>query len=284
MSSVLDEGRSGSLAAGCLSILRRALNVAVANKVIDENPLPEIGRAIAELPSLTQAEVPSRDAWSHEEAAAILELAESYHRNLYVALEIALGCGGPRRGELLALEWSDIDFQRNRIHFRRTLRHSGRRSRRSDGKETKLPKNRRGRWAPGPARLFEVLRQELERQRRLQLKGYPEPRYPVCSPRGLRWQERNFTRKWESLRRRFGSRARPLPFHCCRHSYISWNLAAGRSPKHVSEWCGVSPETIYKHYLHAIVDDAEPLDVLAPKMRRPATPRTAHVASPPQLH
>ncbi|MCH8308755.1 MAG: hypothetical protein IH930_11550, partial [Proteobacteria bacterium] len=109
VSSVLDEGRSGSLAAGCLSILRRALNVAVANKVIDENPLPEIGKAIAELPSLTQAEVPSRDAWSHEEAAAILELAESFHRNLYVALEIALGCGGPRRGELLALEGGDID-------------------------------------------------------------------------------------------------------------------------------------------------------------------------------
>jgi len=205
--------------------------------------------------TLTESEVPSRDAWSREEAAHIIALARDYNPSLAVALDVVFNCGAPRRGELLALEWESVDFERNRIHWRKTTRLNSR--------GTKRPKNRRARWAPGPTRLFDVLRAELERQRRAQLKGAPPPKYVVCSPTGLRWAERNFSRCWESLRRKFGDKARPLAFHSTRHSHISWALASGVSPKLLSERTGVSLEVLFSNYAHALPDQNEPADYLA---------------------
>ena len=55
---------------------------------------------------------------------------------------------------------------------------------------------------------------------------------------------------------------RPLPFHCTRHSFITWSLEAGHSVKRVSECVGASVAVIEKNYSHAIPAGGEDLEFL----------------------
>jgi integrase len=97
------------------------------------------------------------------------------------------------------------------------------------------------------------LRVHLEERHRAQLEGKPDPEWVFPSPRGLYWTERNFTRTWERLRRRFTKKGvRLLKFHCTRHTFITWALEAGKPVKRVSEWVGATPAVIHKHYSHIL--------------------------------
>ena len=82
----------------------------------------------------------------------------------------------------------------------------------------------------------------------------------LVSPTGLFWAERNFNRAWEQLRRRFGKKARPLNWHSTRHTFITWALEAGHSPKRVSQWVGASTTVIHSRYEHAVPDQGENMD------------------------
>jgi integrase len=106
------------------------------------------------------------------------------------------------------------------------------------------------------------LRVHLEERHRAQLEGTPDPEWVFPSPRGLFWTERNFTRTWERLRRRFAKKGvRPLKFHCTRHTFITRALEAGKPVKRVSEWVGATPAVILKHYSH-ILDDDDTIDFI----------------------
>jgi integrase len=171
----------------------------------------------------------------------LLELAKRREPHLYPALRFALGTG-VRRGELLALRWQDVDFDRGRVHIRRTLRPSG---------GTKVPKSSRDRFVPLPSELLTLLRERRTAHRRATLMGLPEQEWVFPSPRGKLWAERNFERMWYRLRRR-ATDVRPLKLHCTRHTYITWALEAGISPKRVAEWVGASIAVIERHYAHVI--------------------------------
>ena len=126
-----------------------------------------------------------------------------------------------------------------------------------------------GRWLE-----VELLATEFDRQRKATLKGHPEPEWVVVSPKGRYWQERNFSRAWEALRRRFGKKARPLPFHSTRHTFITWALEAGRHPKKVGEWAGVSEAVIYSNYSHVLPDQDDDMgfaDVVRPGVNQNRT-------------
>jgi integrase len=100
------------------------------------------------------------------------------------------------------------------------------------------------------------LKQQLEKQRRAQLEGKPLPEWVFPSPRGHFWSERNFSRTWERLRRRFLKLGvRPLKFHCARHTFITWALESGKSAKRISTWVGASEEVIQSNYSHLLPDD-----------------------------
>ena len=251
---VLEEGRSGDLAAGCLSILRRVLNLAVEANLVGANPVPGMGRIITQAAQRTRREVRRPDAWTREEAAEIQRLAARRGpRGLYLGISLALGTGA-RRGELLALRWEDIDLQRRRIHFRRAA---------ACGGGTKTPKTGRDRKTPISEGLATLLAGELDRQRRAQLEGRPAPEWVVASPTGRFWSERNFSRAWERLRRRFG-KTRPLPFHSTRHTFVTWALEAGRAPKLVAQWVGASTAVIHAHYEHALPDSDDSMEFAEP--------------------
>ena len=75
-----------------------------------------------------------------------------------------------------------------------------------------------------------------------------------CSETGSPWQERNFNRVWERVRRKAQAEgARPLRLHCTRHTYASRALAAGKSLRWVAGQLGHSnPELTLRQYAHML--------------------------------
>ena len=70
---------------------------------------------------------------------------------------------------------------------------------------------------------------------------------------GGAWDEHNFERCWRRVRDAAVLRGvRPLPWHCTRHTFISWGLAAGIPSKRIAEWVGASVATIERHYAHVM--------------------------------
>jgi len=251
--------RSSSVAIGCLSTLRRVLNLAVKSNLLERNPVPEISDVIAACREKGRVGDHAPDAWSHAEVTLILEAARAREAHLVPALRFAFATGA-RRGELLALRWEDVDFGRGRIAIRRTVTAAG---------GTKPPKARRGRFCPLAPGLGQVLARELERQRRAQLEGRPAPEWVFPSPMGLLYDERNFANAWRRVRARAQKAGvRPLKFHCTRHTFITWALEAGRPAKRVSEWVGASVAVLEKHYAHVLPQGEDDLSFVVGEERQ----------------
>ncbi|MDP4181937.1 MAG: site-specific integrase [Bacillota bacterium] len=92
------------------NILNSSLEKALANDMISKNPCKHI-----ELPILEQKEI---KAFTQEEERNFLENAKD--DKLYVLFILALDTG-LRLGELLALNWSDIDFENSEIRVNKNL-------------------------------------------------------------------------------------------------------------------------------------------------------------------
>lgn len=243
---VLEDGRSGDLAANALSILRRVLRLAVAEGLLPRDPIPALGRVIGQARLRTRSEGARRDAWTRGEVATLLRLAAAHEPRLHTVLLVALHTGA-RRGEILALGWEDVDFARGAVHFRRALAGGG-------GGGTKLPKTRRTRTTPLSAVLAAALRAERRRQESARIGTPPEIVCPAAG--GQRWSERYLHRAYTRLLRR-ATDVRPLPFHCTRHTFISWALEAGHPVVRVARWVGASPRVLEAHYAHALPAAAE---------------------------
>ena len=256
------KSRSASVACGCLSILRRVLNLATKSGGLPRNPVPEIGTIIEECEALEADEVETPDAWSYEEAELLLKLAREHEPHFYPALRIAFATG-MRRGEILALKWSEIDLFRKRVEVKRTAKLKG---------GTKVPKRRKRR---SPSRIIPLsdadlalLREHKRQQERSVLKGATESDWVFPSPQGFFWAERNFSRMWERLRRLAKRRdVRPLKFHCTRHTFITWALEAGKPITRVAYWVDSSVKVIEDRYRHVLPSENEDMSFVSPRPR-----------------
>lgn len=94
------------------AVLRSALTEAVADQLITHNPAAAV--------RLRGSRPHRMSAWSSEHARQFLASARDDHDPLYPAYLLLL-CLGLRRGELLALQWRDIDLDRATVHVHREL-------------------------------------------------------------------------------------------------------------------------------------------------------------------
>ncbi len=217
--TLLKEGKSKITVARYLSTLRAACNGYL-------NHL-DIGKMISELNrGGTEIEI-----WTLEESRLLIEVASGIG-TLRPELTFLFGTGA-RRGEMLALQGKDLDFERNRIHIRRSLTLSG-----EIQNGTKWGGSR---WVPMSAGVRSVLSLSLDGDG------------GVSTVFGGRTQE-SFRRAFERIRTISG--VPPLKLHCTRHTAISRALSAGMSLRKASEIFGVSQQTLEKHYAHWI-DDGE---------------------------
>jgi len=95
-------------------LLKRALKHAVRLHLIHQNPCD-----VLDAPRVPRKEM---KVWSAEEARRFLDVIRS--ERLYALYLLALTTG-LRRGELIGLQWGDIDFQRNRLSVRRVAAQAG---------------------------------------------------------------------------------------------------------------------------------------------------------------
>lgn len=175
-------------------------------------------------------------------------LARAQGTKLYMPVLLA-ATTGMRRGEILALRWSDVDFDKAELRVEQSLEQT------KDGLRFKAPKSKKSRRTITlPALTVAALRRHRASQ--------GEERLALGISGGNDWlvftrydgetiNPRNFTKEFGRLIKSAG--VKRLTFHGLRHTHITQLLAAGEHVKVVSERAGHSDIGItLKVYSHVI--------------------------------
>lgn len=166
-----------------------------------------------------------------EELERFLEVAKK-HR-LYPAFYL-LATTGLRRGELLALRWSDVDLERGTITVNRSLTTLNR------GFIVQEPKTKSGkRTIPLLPEAVEILKEWRKKWLEEKLALGPDwPGTDLVFPSEVHTPiyPRNFLRTFRNICKE--AHIKDLTIHGLRHSFASFLLASGENPKVVQELLG----------------------------------------------
>jgi integrase len=243
----LDEGLSSKTVHEIHGVLRVALKKAVRWGIVSRNVCD-----VVDPPTIVSREaVPL----SVEQARILVKHVRGHRLEVLLAMAIVTGM---RRGELLALCWSDIDFDRHRLMVSHSVDYVA-----GYGYVVGKPKTAAGkRWISFPAFLFDMLNQHHVQQ--LELQGTAK-----------KWEDRGLVfpnlsggylhpnHMGEKFRRLLKEAGLPdIHFHDLRHSAATILLCMGVNVKVIQELLGHSDISItlgvYGHLLpsmqQAVVD------------------------------
>ncbi|PHQ50537.1 site-specific integrase [Streptomyces cinnamoneus] len=228
-----DTGSAAGTAHQAHRTVRAALNEAVRRRHITVNPA-----TIAKAPRLEEEEV---EPYSVEEVQRLLLEAERHRNTARWVIALALGL---RQGEVLGLQWTDVDWEAgvirvSRGRLRPRYKHGcGNRCGRNPGycpqkinirRETKNTKSRAGKRPIGvPEELMKLLRrhkEEQDRERRLARDLWVEKGYVFTSPTGEPLNPNTDYHKWKDLLKAAGVREGRL--HDARHTAATVLLILG---------------------------------------------------------
>jgi integrase len=219
---LLARGLSGGTVLNLHLVMTQALGQAVRWGLIPINPV-----AGAQPPRPRRPELAVVDA---SLAARILEVVTGTSFELPVAMAIATGM---RRGEILALRWSDLDAGFSVAHVRRSLQTSG-------GvlcfEEPKTRRSRRAVDLPEFIHPYLVRQQQAQGARRAASESWQDFNLIIDSGGGGPLNPDTLSSGWYRFCRRTG-----LPhvrFHDLRHAHATLMLLKGVHPKVVSERLG----------------------------------------------
>ena len=211
-------------------VLHRALERSVENETLARN--------VASVISPPKVEEEEVETLSADEVAITLHKLQGH--GLYSIVTVALGTG-MRRGELLAIRWSDTDLHGATMRVERSLEET------KEGLRFKAPKTKRSRRTISlPQSVVAVLREHRRKHLELRLAlglGRPEPDALVfCRPDGSPMSPDNLSRDWIRT-----CKALSLPevmFHALRHTHVSALIAAGLDVVAISRRIGHSKPTV----------------------------------------
>jgi integrase len=220
---------SGGNAKKVGEVLSSALEQAVRDGLIPVSPASSVTKPKAERKEI--------QPFTSEEVKRILAAAAS-HR-LHALFALAAGTGA-REGELLALNWSDVDFKEGTLSIRKSLAQV------KGGGRIKETKSKRGvRVVSLPTFCIDALRAHRERMEVAGLLAAPV----FCTRTGGYLSKSSFVRQdHKPLLAR--AQVRYRKFHTFRHTHVSELLAAGESVVEVARRIGDSPEVVLKTYAH----------------------------------
>jgi integrase len=252
-SEALRTGRrrsEGGLSAGTVLIqhglLHQALQHAVHLLLLARNPA-----AAVRPPRQPQRQMLTVD---EQQATFLLSALEGNQSRLHGPTLLALATG-MRRGELLALTWSNVDLVEARITVCQSLQQT------NAGLSVKEPKSRRGRQVALPAFAVEALRAHKVRQAEERLVAGPlwvDNGLVFPKQDGRFWEPDSFTSTFARAIHKAG--LPHLNFHALRHSHATLLLKQGINPKIVSERLGHTKVgitlDIYSHVLPGMQEEA----------------------------
>ena len=227
-------------------LLRKALAQAVRWNLLLANPADRV-----EPPRVRAKEVQPID---EVRSVWLMEMAQG--TRLYLPIMMALYTG-MRRGEILALQWDDVDLESAHLFVRRALEFT-----KANGCVFKEPKSRRGRRpiSLSPT-LISALKDQLVKQaeyKRTLAAAYRDHHLVVCREDGEIWKPPAFDSSYRQLllRRKLDGPT----FHALRHSHASHLLRNGVDPKVISERLGHSKVSFtldqYVHLLPGMQEEA----------------------------
>lgn len=204
---------------GIVTFLQAMLNYAVDNEFLSKNPIGKIKK-------LPQIKPPVRFL-NEAQIEVFLDLAKNCPDPYYVFFYTAVKTG-MRRGELLALEWSDIDFKRERISVNKQIYRG----------VTQTTKTGKERFVDISASLLQVMKEH-------KLKNKILTKYVFHNYQGQPLHPWNMENTYfkpllkecnEVLDK--DNQIEKLRFHDLRHTYATYLLSKGIPVKYVQEQLG----------------------------------------------
>jgi integrase len=168
---------------------------------------------------------------------------------LYAAF-LTLFMIGLRRGELLGLRWQDVDLNAGILHVRQTLIRIYNRDPQGEGRKTRLafqePKTEKSRRSvPIPDACLAALKRHKAHQAEEKLllgQGYQDGGLVFAQADGTPIDPRSMNLYFTQALERAGLTA--IRLHDARHTYATWMLEQGVSPKVVQTLLGHSSITV----------------------------------------
>lgn len=217
------------------AIVKQALNAAIDEyELIATNPA---ARVKLPMPVKSIAQV-----WTVDEMRGFA-LAAAKHR--LTALYAVLAATGARRGEILALEWSDIDLDQATISITKAI------SIVKGVRTVDQTKNSKARVVPIDAQTVTGLRTHRLRQKqeKLSCSNWQESDLVFCRPDGVGLRPDFVYYQFQKLIRESG--VRRIRLHDLRHTHATWLLDAGEHMYVVAERLGhTDPQTTARIYAH----------------------------------
>lgn len=235
-----------------LTILQSIMKLAVKRRILSENP------ARAELLDIPKVTAPKIDIFTKQEAAEMLAALETEPLQFQVLIQLAIMTGA-RRGELVALKFSDFDKASNQVTIQRAaIKLSGEQA------QIKPPKDYEIRTVsitPEMIQLVQQLQQEKQRERQMLGSQWQGDEWLFTQWNGEMMNPQTPTKQFSKFLARHGFRHRK--FHSLRHTSATLLLYGGVSLKQVQGRLGHGDIETTNKYLHCLSEaDEEAAGVL----------------------
>lgn len=220
-----------------VSVLREAIELAITDKILSENPVEKVPRA-------THQKDPP-DPFTREEAELIVsDMRDKQPEQVANFVEFWFWAG-PRTSEIFGQRWPNVDLNSGKVKITEAVVRGVHKDRTKTNVERLVHLNSRSLAAITGQRKFTQIKGE---------EVFQDPRY------GTPWvDERAFRRSyWTPTLKRLGIRYR-RPYNM-RHTYATQMLMAGMNPAFCATQMGHSVEMFYKTYakwLHGAQNDLE---------------------------
>lgn len=208
--------------------MKAAFNIAIKSELLDKNPLRYIKPY-----SVPQKE---RLCFSNEDIQKILKVITNPQIKNITIFALLTGC---RLGEILNVQWKDIDLEQKILTIR--------------NKPNFKTKSGKIRQIPISDSLFELLSSLLGNTNE-NVFELNNPESYLFNIEGKRYNQEYITRTFKKFLRKAGMHEN-LHFHCTRHTFLSQLASQGVSIYHLKEIAGHSDIKTTQIYLHTVTND-----------------------------
>lgn len=204
----------------------------VLEKAVEWNYLRENVAKNVTIPKNYNKQKKEQEIYNNEEIKKMFEALQAEPEPFKTMVYISFYTGA-RRGEVLALRWKDIDFDKNIIHIVQN------KIRKVDGTKIKETKNKRSRSFVAPQVLITKIKEIYNNQNKEELLfNY----YPAT-----------YTRMWQDFIKR--NNLKYITLHDLRHTNGSILASKGVDIVTIAKRLGHLPATASAYYLHAVSEE-----------------------------